>query len=122
MEEKIYTVTLEIEAPNRKYLERMLEGMPHAERIFDERIEDPDEKKFECRIRYDRDWNGEGEHMVFENKWTDEEEWSLDSAFPFVCYEKGQLVRGKGDLLNYQALTKIRELKYLGIHYYFAKG
>lgn len=31
-------------------------------------------KELVCRIRYVEDWNGRGEHFLFENKWTDEEE------------------------------------------------
>ena len=41
-------------------------------------------EKLECRIRYVEDWCGNGEHFVFENKWPDDEEWGLDSAFP-IC-------------------------------------
>lgn len=122
MEEKVFTVTLEIEAKDEEAVERMLEslGRRYGDKILDVNVEDPDKPKLECRIRYDKNWNGEGEHYVFENKWTNEEGWGLDSAFPLVSYEDGKLVRGKGDLLNYQALTKIRELRKLGIYYYFA--
>lgn len=70
----------------------------------------------ECRIRYVEDWNGEGEHFVFENKWTNEDEWGLDTAFKLIDYKDL-----KGELVNYRALTKIRELMKLGIHFYFGK-
>lgn len=126
MEDKYFSVNLEIEAPNKEYVENMLERMcrplpvKDVTRIVDEEIKDPDEPKLECRIRYVENWGGQGEYFVFENKWTDETEWGLDSAFPCVSYENGELVCGKGDMLNYQALTKVRELMKLGIHFYFA--
>ena len=126
MEGKFFKVTLEIEAPDKEYIEKMLERMCRPLsvsdlcRIVDEEIEDPDKPKLECRIRYEENWAGRGEYYVFENKWTDEEGWGLDSAFPLVSYEDGNLVVGKGDMLNYQALTKVRELMKLGIRFYFA--
>lgn len=64
--------------------------------------------KYEVRIRYDEDWKGEGEYFVFEGKWTNEQEWGLDTAFKLI-----------DDRISYQALTKIRELKRLGIDFYF---
>ena len=70
--------------------------------------------RLECRIRYEEDWCGRGEHYIFENKWTNEDEWGLDTAFKLLDYD-GK----KGILLNYQALTKIRELQKLGIEFYF---
>lgn len=119
-EQKHFTVTLEITAPSKRAVERMLEGMPHAERIWDDEIVDEDDRRFECRIRYDENYCGEGEHFVFENKWTDEEEWGLDSAFPLVNFENGKIARGEGELIHYTALTKIRELMHLGVHFYFS--
>lgn len=74
--------------------------------------------KIETRIYYDENWNGEGEHFVFETR-REGEDWGLDSAFPLVSYENGELVCGKGDLINYTALTKIREYKKLGVKIYF---
>ena len=126
MAEKYFKISFEVEAPNEEYVERMLErmfsGLPRsmAERVIDESIEDPDKPRLECRIRYEENWSGQGEYYVFENKWTDEEGWGLDCAFPLVSYDDGKLVVGKGDLLNYQALTKVRELMKLGIQFYFA--
>ena len=76
----------------------------------------------EERIRYVEDYFGEGEHFVFECKWSNEKSWGLDSAFPLVSYEDGKLVLGKGDLLNYQALTKIRELQKMGVRFYFSNA
>ena len=54
---------------------------------------------FQARMRYDENWHGQGEHYVFENKWSDEDEWGLDTAFPLV-----------DDRIHYTALTKIRDL------------
>lgn len=65
--------------------------------------------KYEVRIRYDEDWNGQGEHFVFEGKWTFGTEWELDTAFKLI-----------DNMISYQALTKIRQLKKLGIDFYFA--
>ena len=71
-------------------------------------------QKYEVRIRYAEDWNGKGEHFVFEGKWSDEEAWGLDTAYKLLDYRNE-----KGVLLNYEALTKIRELQRMGIRFYF---
>lgn len=71
--------------------------------------------RLECRIRYVEDWNGRGEHFVFENKWTNEDAWGLDTAFPLFDAEWG-----KGELIHYTALTKIRDLMDMGIDVYFS--
>ena len=122
MEDKYFTVTLSIKAPNKAYVEDMLDRMPHADRIFDDDIVDEDEPRLECRIRYDKNFGGEGEYFVFEIKWTNEDEWGLDTAFPLVTIEDGEVIRGEGDLIHYTALTKIRELMKLGVHFYFSRG
>ena len=70
--------------------------------------------KLVCRIRYEENWQGEGEHYIFENKWTDETRWVLDTAFKLLDYGEE-----KGAVLSYMALTKIRELQKLGIEFYF---
>lgn len=72
--------------------------------------------KLEGRIRYVKDWHGEGEHYLFESKWTNEgeSEWSLESAFPL--YGDGK----EKELIHYTALTKIREWKRLGMDFRFA--
>lgn len=70
----------------------------------------------EVRIRYVENWNGQGEHFVFENKWTNEDEWGLDTAFKLLDYN-GK----KGEVVSYQALTKIRELMTLGVPFRFGK-
>lgn len=70
----------------------------------------------EVRIRYVEDWDGQGEYFVFENKWTNEDEWGLDTAFKLLDYN-GK----KGEVVSYQALTKIRELMKLGIPFRFGK-
>lgn len=72
--------------------------------------------EYEERIRYEENWNGEGEHFIFEGKWTDEDEWGLDSAFKLFDYE-GE----KGAVISYTALTKIRELMKLGVKFHFSK-
>jgi len=108
MEEKYYTVTLEVCAPDKETVERMIDRMPRAEEIYDCKIIDPDEARLECRIRYEEDWKGQGEYYIFENKWTNEEEWGLDTAFAL-----------KDDRISYEALTKVRELMKMGIHFYF---
>ena len=66
--------------------------------------------KMQYRIKYYENWNGMGEFYVFEGKRTNEKEWSFDIAFKL----------DEDDRINYQALTKIRELKSLGIDFYFA--
>ena len=77
--------------------------------------------KLEGRIRYVEDWHGEGEHYLFESKWTNEEDWGLESAFPLCSFEDGELVLGEGDLVHYTALTKIRDWLKLGVDFYFGK-
>lgn len=70
--------------------------------------------KLECRIRYVEDWRGNGEHYLFENKWTNETEWGLDTAFKLLDYGEE-----KGVVMSYQVLIKIRNMKKLGIEFYF---
>lgn len=67
-------------------------------------------QKLQGRIHYEEDWNGHGEHFVFETKWPDEKEWGLDTAFPIV-----------NDNIHYTALTKVREWQKLGIEFWFGK-
>lgn len=108
---KYFEVKLEIQAENKDAIERMLDGMPHADRICEEEIIDPDEDRLEARIRYDEKFTCGGETneaYVFELKHTTEDEWGLDTAFVL-----------KDDRLSYQALTKIRELGKMGIPFYF---
>ena len=75
-------------------------------------------RKLQCRIKYMEKcpWFGkeEVEAFVFENKWSDEDEWGLDTAYRLYDSDYG-----KGELISYQALTKIRELQNLGIEFYF---
>jgi len=110
MDEKYFKVVLEVCAPDKDTIERMIDGMPNAEQIYESEIIDPDEPRLECRIRYEADWCGRGEHFIFENKWTNEDEWGFDTAFKLV-----------DERLSYEALTKIRELMRMGIDFYFAK-
>lgn len=65
---------------------------------------------YEERIRYVENWNGNGEYFLFEGKWSNEEEWGLDTAFKCLDYH-GE----KGAVVSYQALTKIRELQRMGV-------
>lgn len=58
----------------------------------------------QARIRYDANWHNEGEHYVFEIKWSNEEEWGLEAAYPLI-----------NDCIRYTALTRIREWMKLGI-------
>lgn len=113
MTEKFYTVKLELTAPNEKQIDKWLDQMPMemAEAIYDEKIIDHDARHYEERIRYVEDWNGQGEYYVFEGRWSDEEKWGVDCAF--------QLFGENAQLVNYQALTKIRELKKMNIPFYF---
>lgn len=75
--------------------------------------------KLEGRIRYVRDWYGDGEHFLFELRRRGESEWSLDAAFPLVSYVDGDPVTGEGKLINFRALTKVREWMRMGIEFYF---
>ena len=80
------------------------------------------EPKYEARIRYVEDWYGQGEHFVFEGKWTNEEEWGLDTAFKLLDYRDENWnvhEKDKAAVLSYQALTKIRELQKMKIPFYF---
>ena len=69
------------------------------------------------RIHYDADWHGMGEYFIFETKWTNEEEWGLDTAFKLLDYNDEP-----GAVISYKALTKIREWTRLGIDFYFGKN
>lgn len=130
MEMKCYEVKLLLDAPNREAAERIVDkmcGLPMAnaygDGVFHSEIFCAEEdRRYEERIRYVEDWHGEGEHFVFEGKWSDEKEWGLDSAFKLLDYhdKDGNVPPdGKGILLNYQALTKIRELKRMGVEFHF---
>lgn len=107
---KDFEVKLSIEAESEEQIERMLDRMPHADRIYDCKIIDPDDPHYIVRIRYDENWNGEGEHFIFEGKWSNEDNWGFVSAFQLM-----------NNMIHYTALTKIRELKNLGIEFYFKK-
>ena len=116
---KTYTVTIELEAQNKNQIERWLDRMGESLMIYDTEIVSDDDRHYEERIRYDEDWNGQGEHFVFEGKWSDETEWGLDSAFQLFDYDKDGYHEG-ACLINYRALTKIRELKKMGIDFWFS--
>lgn len=68
------------------------------------------------RIHYEEDWYGMGEHFVFETKWSNEDEWGLDTAFKLLDYNGEQ-----GAVISYQALTKVREWTRLSVDFYFGK-
>ena len=105
---KEYEVRLVISAPSKKVIDRMIDGMPYSEQVWDVEVTDPDEKRFEERIRYVEDYEGMGEYFLFEGKYTDEDDWSLDTAYAL-----------ENDRLSYQALTKIRELMRCGTPFHF---
>ena len=122
---KIYQVELNIKAQSQQELDDLLDKMyaPLTSKEY-EKIGDPvsvkdlDERHYEERIRYEENWHGEGEHYIFEGKWSDEDSWGLDTAFKLFDIDyKGY--HGKGELINYQALTKIRELLKMRIPFYF---
>lgn len=119
MDEKFFTVKLELTARDATQVNGWLEQIPEAmgEAIYHENIIDHDEKHFEARIRYDENWCERGEHFIIENRWSDSETWGLDTAFPLIDYKDE-----KGVLLHYTALTKIRELMELGIPFRFKGG
>ena len=124
MEPKTYEITLTIEAPNKDAADNLLEKMwaPLTEQeclqITEGNLKDLDERHYEERIRYVEDWHGEGEHYVFEGKWSDEDSWGLDMACKlFDLDHAGQ--HFKGELISYQALTKIRELIKMRIPFHF---
>ena len=124
METKTYEITLTIEAPNKEAADNLLEKMwsPLTEKeccqISESNLKDVDERHYEERIRYVEDWHGEGEHYVFEGKWSDEDSWGLDTAMKLFDIDyKGY--QAKGELIHYQALTKIRELMKMGIPFHF---
>ena len=106
---KEYEVKLTISAPNEEAIHKMIDSMRNADSVWDVDIVDPDEKRFEERIRYDENYNGRGEYFVFEGKYTDEDEWGLDTAYGL-----------NNDRISYQALTKIRELIKHGTPFRFA--
>lgn len=68
----------------------------------------------EGRIRYEENYENEGEFFVFELKWNDEKNWGLDTAYKLL-----EDTNGECNLLSYEALTKIREWKKLGVDFYF---
>ena len=68
----------------------------------------------EGRIRYEENYRGQGEHFIFELKWSDEEEWGLDTAFKLHDAEY-EGVKEEGVLVHYTALTKIREWMKTGV-------
>lgn len=76
--------------------------------------------KLEGRIRFDSDWNGHGEHFVFEIKQSSEKEWGLASAFRLLDFDDGDYHEEK-TLVNYQAITTIREWMRLGVQFHFGK-
>ena len=75
-------------------------------------------KYLEGRIRYDENYMDDGEHYVFEIKWSSENNWGMEKAFRLV---EDNRVTGddKYVLIHYQALTQIREWMELGIKFHF---
>ena len=112
---KNFTVTLEIEAPNKEAVERMLDGIPHGERIWDEEIKSEDDRYYEARIRYEENGRDGMEYYIFESKWSNEDEWGTEIEVPLLDYKDEKAV-----LVHFQALTRIREWQKLGIPFHFA--
>lgn len=73
-------------------------------------------RRLEARIRF-VDLENDGEGFIFENKWSDEEEWGMDTLFNLIPQDDDP----NHDLISYQALTKIRELQRMGIDVRFGK-
>lgn len=73
------------------------------------------ERKMFGRISYVENWHGEGEHFVFEWRFDGEEEWTFECAAPLCEPKDGEMKPGRGDWIHYEALTKIREWRKLGI-------
>ena len=121
-ENRTFKVELSIEAPDRdtadKLLDKMYSNLSQKEVIQIDcgDLKDTEERRYQERIRYVEDWNGHGEHFVFEGKWSDKDEWGLDSAFKLIDHEDK-----KGELISYQALTKIRELMKMDIDFWFSE-
>ena len=78
------------------------------------------ETYLEGRIRYEENYNGQGEYFIYELKWSDEDEWGLDIAFKLRDTEVDGVVY-KGELVHYQAITKIREWKRCGVREIYFK-
>jgi len=115
MEDKFFTVTMEVSAPDKETVDKWLDRMPDAfyDAAFDIDVKDNDEPHLEARIRYVEDWNGKGEYYLLENRWSDEE-WGLEMACPLFDYKEE-----KGCLVSYRALTTIRQWKKLNIPFHF---
>lgn len=69
------------------------------------------QKKIIGRIRYEKNWNNDGEYYVFEWKYEDEDEnqWTTERAAKL--YNFGEYK----DMIHYTALTQIREWNKIGI-------
>lgn len=74
-------------------------------------------RRLEARICFVDDLENDGEGFVFENKWSDEDEWGMDTLFNLIPQDDDP----SHDLISYQALTKIRELQNMGIDVRFGK-
>ena len=86
-------------------------------RISDEVLTGIADRRLVCRIRFVDDLENDGEGFVFENKWSDEEEWGMDTLFNLIPQDDDP----NHDLISYQALTKIRELQRMGVDVRFGK-
>lgn len=63
--------------------------------------------KLEGRVRYEENWRGEGEYFIFEIKWSDEDEWGLETAYHCV-----------DDKVSWTVIAHFRKWQDLGIDYY----
>ena len=108
MDKRTFTVTMEIEAYSEEQVYGMMDRLLNDRRCLSFDIEDENERKYLERCRYEADWNGKGEHFIFEGRWTDDDDWGLDMAVPV-----------KNDMIHYTALTKIRELMRQDVEFFF---
>lgn len=109
MDKRLFNVSMQIIAPNEETVHNWLSATPGSRHMYDVNVQDDDAPRFITRIRYDEDYDGRGEAYVFECKWTHDNEWSLDCAYYL-----------RDDMISYEALTKIRELKRNGVEFTFA--
>ena len=126
---KEFQTRLTIEAETARDADRILDRMYSAlnrqdlDAVIDSGLEDTEKRHFVERIRFVEDWNGHGEHFVFEGKMSDESdtEWGLDAAYKLFdldyngCHEKCALI-------SYEALTKIRQLIAMRTDFWFARS
>lgn len=130
MEElKEFQTRLTIEAKDQKEADRILEKMysvlnrNELDQVIDSGLEDPNKRHYVERIRYVEDWHGHGEHFIFEGKMSDEDDdqWGLDTAFKLFDLDYDGHHK-KGELISYEALTKIKQLLNMRTDFWFSRS